>query len=78
MNGDVIDLSPVTGDTEVFAAVLDADESTVLLSSDDATFLVPIDDPTAGEQAGDGFGQFIGDGSSILVTGLSGSGPRSP
>ena len=73
LNGDVTDLSPVTGDTEVFAAVLDADESTVLVSREDATFLVPIDDPAAGEQVGDGFGQFIGDGSSILVTGADGT-----
>ncbi|HEY8060530.1 MAG TPA: hypothetical protein VID94_17320, partial [Acidimicrobiales bacterium] len=73
VRGDVTDLSPVTGDTDVFAAVLDADESAVLVSGEDATFLVPIDDPTAGEQVGDGFGQFIGDGSSILVTGSDGT-----
>lgn len=71
--GEVADLSDATGDAVVFAAVLDADESAVLVSGEGAIFLVPTDDPGAGEQVGDGFGQFIGDGSSILVTGAAGT-----
>jgi hypothetical protein len=69
----VTDLSGATGDTEVFAAELSADESRALLSSEEATFLVATDDPSSGERVGDGFGQFLGDGSSILVTGSDGT-----
>ena len=54
-------------------ARLRPDEAVALIGGQEASYAVPTDDPTAVERIGDGYGQFLGDGGSVVLSGTDGA-----
>jgi len=69
----VTDLIPLLDGAElVLGAEMTDDGSRVLLNTEDGAFLVPTDVPDSAERLGDGAGQLLAGGSSVLLSGPEG------
>lgn len=72
-SGEVTDLlDAVGGDGGLASAELAGDQSMVLVNTDESVFLVDTADPDTVQALGEGFGQLIGDGTSVLLRGPEG------
>jgi hypothetical protein len=69
----VTDLQEVLDGALVLGAEMAPDGSEVLLNTDDGVWLVPTDGPEDASRLGDGAGQLLGDGDSVLLTSAEGS-----
>ncbi len=72
-SGEVADLTDQVGGGLLLSGELRPDETVALIGGQEASYAVPTDDPTAVEQIGDGYGQFLGDGGSVVLSGPAGA-----
>jgi len=73
VSAEVTDLTDQLADGLYVTGELRPDEAVALVGGDEASYAVPTDDPTAVEPVGDGFGQFLGDGGSVVLTTTGGA-----
>jgi len=71
--GEVTDLTDQLSGGPFVTGELRPDESVALIGGQETTSAVPTEDPTAVEQIGDGYGQFLGDGGSVVLSGTGGA-----
>lgn len=72
-SAEVTDLTEEAGGGPYLTGELRADEAVALLGGQEASHAVTTDDPAAIEQIGEGYGQFLGDGGSVVLSSNDGA-----
>jgi len=75
-SAEVTDLTDLLADGPFVTGELRPDETVALIGGQEASYAVPTEDPTAVESIGDGFGQFLGDGGAVVLSGTAGASVR--
>jgi hypothetical protein len=72
-SGTVTDLTDQLTDGPFITAEIRPDEAVALIAGQGASYALRTDDPTVMERIGDGYGQFLGDGGSLVLSGTDGA-----
>ncbi len=75
-SAEVTDLADQLSGGPFITGELRPDEAVALIGGQATSHAVPTDDPTAVEPVGDGYGQFLGDGGSVVLSGPDGASVR--